>query len=376
MRCPQCHCDNSETVTRCPGCGQATAASLDFLADAGLLAPGRQPFQSQTLAIESPIEVLGYATMGERFLAFLCDASIETLLIGIFLATFYLRSSLGFERLKQIAVWIIPTAYMTLSEFFFHGTIGKRLLRIQLLDDSPGCKYPTLGRILRRESLGKFLSGLALGMGFLVAVDNPQKKTWADRMARTIVVRTGIVRPPVKALLVVILIFSYFGFAIALKTIPATYRSNLENQRRADEVKIEDLQVRIFQTVFFRKPKSIQEYQQAISSLSPVLDEYGRLLCEEQELGSRSRKLMVSGYKFDSDLYDVYEQVIVLRKEIAQLVRSHVQTVVAFDPRTQTWAEILQARSELRRQIYARNNRINQIGKGFIPTIEFQCQDC
>lgn len=346
-------------------------ASLNFGTTAGLVAAGPQPFASPTLALQPPIEVLGYATMGERFLAFLCDASVETLLVGIFLATFYLRSSLGFERLEQIAVWIIPVAYMTLAEFFFHGTIGKRLLRIQLLSDSPECRYPTLWQILMRESLGKFLSGLVLGIGFLAGIGHPKEKTWADRMARTVVVRTGIVSRPVKTLLVVILIFSYFGFVIALKAIPETYRRNLTQQRLADEMKIDDLHVQILSTFFIGNPKSIEEYRQTMADLSPTLDQYDRLLSEEQAIVSRARKLASGRYKYENNLYDIYDKVIALRWEIAELLRSHMQMVLAFDPRTQTWAQILQARIDLETQINKRNNSINQIGHLLIPrTIE------
>src|SRR5260370_6787369 len=96
-------------------------------------------------------ESLGYATMGDRFLALLCDTSVETILIGALLAIFTLTSStssLGFEGLKAIAVWIIPAAYMTVAECLFHGSIGKRLLRIQLRDDSPEPRHPSWSKDL------------------------------------------------------------------------------------------------------------------------------------------------------------------------------------------------------------------------------------
>lgn len=318
------------------------------------------------------MEVLGYATMGERFLAFLCDASVETVLAGTFLALFYLRSSLGFERLEQIVVWIIPIAYMTLAEFFFHGTIGKRLLRIQLLSDSPECRYPTLRQILLRESLGKFLSGLVLGIGFLAGVGNRKKKTWADQIGRTVVVRTGAVSAPVKAVLIVILICSYVGFALALKAIPATYKKNLLHQQRAAELKIDKVHEQIFGAFFADEPNSINEYQRAMTNLSPLLDQYDNLLEREQELDAQTRKLLTNQDFYDRFQLDIYEKIIPLRQEIAKLVRSHMQMVLAFDPRTQTWDQILQARIELKAQINKRNNWINRLGQNTIPrTIEF-----
>lgn len=327
----------------------------------GPLTGGYQQLPSQTLGIERPLEVLGYATMGERFLAFLCDASVQSLLVGTFLAVFYLKSSLEFDTLEQIALWLIPIAYMTLSEFLFHGTIGKRLMRIQLLDDSPECKYPTLRQILLRESLGKFLCGLILGIGFLVAIGNPKKKTWADSMARTVVVKTGVVSGPLKALLVIVLICTYVGFAIALKEIPAAHRKSLADQLRADESKVAQLQQQILLSFFNGEPKSVKAYQQAMASLSSTLDEYDRLLEKEQEVLLHSRQLAMSNEYYQGYRLLIHAKVISLRQEIAALLHKHAQLVLAFDPQRQTWDEILQDRLRTIDEIDSRTDQINEI---------------
>lgn len=311
--------------------------------------------------MERPLEVLGYATMGERFLAFLCDASVESLLVGIFLALFYLKSSLEFDTLEQIALWLIPIAYMTLSEFLFHGTIGKRLLRIQLLDDSPECKYPTLWRILLRESVGKFVCGLVLGIGFLVAIGSPKKKTWADSMARTVVVKTGVVSGPLKALFVIVLICTYAGFAIALREIPAAHRKSLTDQLQADESRIGQLQQQILRSFLNGEPKSVKAYQQAMTSLSSTLDEYDRLLEREQEVVLHSRQLATSNEYYQAYRLLTYARVISLRQEIAARIRKHVQLVLAFDPQRQTWKQILEDRRQTMDEIDSRTDQINEI---------------
>lgn len=360
MRCPYCGCDNSKTAQICPGCGQTLAFGSGFVAADQVLTLGRAQLP-QALGLARPLEVLGYATMGERFLAFLCDASVQSLLVGTFLAVFYLKSSLEFDTLEQIALWLIPIAYMTLSEFLFHGTIGKRLLHIQLLDDSPECKYPTLRQILLRESLGKFLCGLILGIGFLVAIGNPKKKTWADSMARTVVVKTGVVSGPLRALLVIVLICTYVGFAIALKEIPAAYKKNLRNELQADERRIHDLHLKILLSFFSGEPKSAKAYQQTIASLSSAVDEYDRLLEREQDLVSHSRKLLTSSEYYQGYRLNVDEKIISLRQEIVGLARRHVQLVLTFDPQRQAWEQILQDRLQTRDEINSRNHQINEI---------------
>jgi uncharacterized RDD family membrane protein YckC len=365
MRCPQCGCDNPETVPRCRGCGLTWMPGSGSAAAWGPLGP--EGFSLQIAGLQFPLEALAYATMGERFLAFLCDASIETLLVGAFLTVSYLKSSLDFDSLEQLALWIIPIAYMTLAEFVFHGTVGKRLLRIQLLADSPECKYPTLFQILLRESVGKFLCGLTFGIGFLVAIGNSKKKTWADRMARTVVVRTGVVSAPFKAFLVIVLICTYVGFAIALKEIPATYRKNLADQLQTEERRVDDLHEQILLSFFNAEPKSVRDYQQVMTRLSSTLDEYDRLLEREQELISRSSKLLTRRESYESYRLEIYGKVIPLRQEIAVLLRKHMQLVLAFDSQRQSWEQILQDRLQTRGEIFGRNYRVNQIGQSAIP---------
>ncbi|HJX83604.1 MAG TPA: RDD family protein [Candidatus Angelobacter sp.] len=314
-------------------------------------------------------ESLGYATMGERFLAFLCDASVGTALIGVFLAIFTLASStssLGFEGLKAIAVWIIPAAYMTVAECLFHGSIGKRLLRIQLRDDSPEPRHPSWFKILLRESVGKFLSGFICGIGFLMAANNPKKKTWHDRMAGTVVVRTGLVSGAVKGLLIPVLLCVYVVLGVALTEVPSRYKKDLADQLSTTETKIADIHARIVLPFSPDEPQSnmpsltmpdqMSAYQQKMKALTPTLDEYSRLLAAEEDMVRRLHKL-TRPYEFRE--LDAFEKVIPLRQEIAALVRMHVQLVLAFDPNKQKWDEVLRDRLRMIREIDKRNQQIS-----------------
>lgn len=360
MPCYRCGCDNSETARICPGCG----LSLKSASNAIAVAP---PFPIGPDQVISPVatlqEALGYATMGERFLAFLCDASVATVLEGAFLAVFYSKSSMDFERLKAIALWIIPIAYMTLTEFFFHRTIGKRLLRIQLRSDSPEPHYPSFFRILLRETLGKFVSGVFLGIGFLAGGWHQKHKTWADRIANTVVVRTGIPGPRLKAVLAPILICANLGLGFALTNAPAIYRATLHDRIRMTEKKIDDLHRRIFLSFFSPTPQSIEKYQETLKSVQPMLDEYNREIAEERDLVFKYCKLDPC---ILYDLNGVCEKVNNFREEILVLVRTHVQNVLAFDPRKHTWDQVLQDRGLMMHAINFKNNKMNQISGTFV----------
>jgi uncharacterized RDD family membrane protein YckC len=317
--------------------------------------------------MENTIETFGYATMGERFLAFLCDASVETALIGAFLAIFYMRSSLSFEGLKETAVWVIPIAYMTLAEFFFHGTIGKRLLRIQLRADPSQAQYPSLLKVLLRESLGKFLCGLVFGIGFVVAVDQPKKQTWADRMANTVVLRTGVASRNFKVLLIPVLLCVYIGLAIALTSVPSNYKKDLAERLTKAERSMEDLHEKVLLPLFADERPSPAAYQQTMSRLLPMLDEYDYLLAGEQDLVERSRKLARPSDFGDIERLSAYGKLVRLRQEIAALLRRHAEAVVTFDPQKQKWDDVLNDRRQAMHEINYKNNQINQISGIYVP---------
>ena len=369
MRCNQCGCDISETVRICPGCGTSTPASRPV--------GGPQFFRAGPEKVPAPVpcemditEALGYATMGDRFLAFLCDASVWTALIGAFLAIFYLTLPLDFEGLKAMAVWIIPIVYMTLSEALFHASIGKRLLRIQLRADSPEPRYPSGFRILFRESVGKFLSGLICGIGFLMAGNHPKKQAWHDRMAGTVVVRTGLVNPKLKGLLIPVLLCVYVVVGVALTEIPSRYKKDLADQLSVTETKIANIHAQIvlpfspdepqFNMPSLTMPDQMSAYQQKMKALTPTLDEYSRLLAAEEDMVRRLHKL-TRPYEFRQ--LAAFEKVIPLRQEIAALVRRHVQLVLSFDPNKQKWDEVLRDRLQMMGEIDKRNQQISDLSR-------------
>lgn len=315
----------------------------------------------QVISVAGLEQALGYATMGERFLAFLCDASVETLLIGVFLVL-YLKSSLDSPWLVEAVVLLIPAAYMTLAEFFFHGTIGKRLLRIQLRADLPELGYPPFFKILFRESVGKLVSGIVLGIGYLAGGWHPKHKTWADRMAGTVVVRIGFASGRLKIVLAIVLVCAYF-WVDRVRQIPSNYKKNVA-RIETTEGNIDDLHAAIFGAFFTEERRSSEKYREAMAALRPKLDEYDRQVLLEREIIRTLRKLANDS---ENKQLDAYEKIIGLRQEIAALVRIHVQFVLAFDRQKQARVEFIRHTQQMMRDINSRNTQINQIGADFIP---------
>ncbi|MBI4337857.1 MAG: RDD family protein [Chloroflexi bacterium] len=66
-------------------------------------------------------------------------------------------------------------------------TLGKMALGIKVVDERG--QVPGVGRAALREVIGKFLSALALGLGFLWIAWDGKKQGWHDKIATTFVVR-------------------------------------------------------------------------------------------------------------------------------------------------------------------------------------------
>jgi uncharacterized RDD family membrane protein YckC len=68
------------------------------------------------------------------------------------------------------------------------ATPGKWILGIRAIDKRNG-EAPGLGRMLVREVIGKFVSGLFFGLGFFWAIWDRDSQAWHDKLAGTVVIR-------------------------------------------------------------------------------------------------------------------------------------------------------------------------------------------
>lgn len=67
-------------------------------------------------------------------------------------------------------------------------TPGKYLVGEQVVDHLTGGQ-PGLGKMLLREIIGKWVSGLLFGLGYLWAIWDKDGQAWHDKIAGTVVIR-------------------------------------------------------------------------------------------------------------------------------------------------------------------------------------------
>ncbi len=66
-------------------------------------------------------------------------------------------------------------------------TLGKMIMGIKVID-LKNRQHPTYLQAIVREPIGKFISGLFLGLGFLWMLWDSKKQTWHDKLANTVVI--------------------------------------------------------------------------------------------------------------------------------------------------------------------------------------------
>jgi uncharacterized RDD family membrane protein YckC len=67
-------------------------------------------------------------------------------------------------------------------------TPGKKVLKIQVINQQSG-DIPGFQKMFLREIVGRFLSGLFLGLGYIWALLDKNGQAWHDKLAGTVVVK-------------------------------------------------------------------------------------------------------------------------------------------------------------------------------------------
>ena len=125
-------------------------------------------------------EVVAYAGFWRRLSASLLDS----LIVGVVTSAVSLINT---APIVNFIVFVLALAYY----IYFIGnrgqTPGKMALKIKVVREG----YAQVGfvRAAVREVVGKFVSGLVLGVGYLWMIRDGKKQTWHDKMAGTVVVR-------------------------------------------------------------------------------------------------------------------------------------------------------------------------------------------
>lgn len=150
-------------------------------------APNNQAKDLKKFAVvNNEVRQLPPAPKGSRFIAGLLDGFFSTVLVGIGAAI--LKSVFKGDPLTQLTWQIVwPMFYFVLPTYTTGQTLGKKLLKIQVVHENPR-EEVSLGKAFLREFIGKFFSAIVFLLGYVRILSHPDGKAWHDGWAKTRVV--------------------------------------------------------------------------------------------------------------------------------------------------------------------------------------------
>ncbi len=131
------------------------------------------------------------AGVARRLVAHLLDALFFAILLGgCFVLLVWGTSDRSTVDSFFVPIFVALAIYLLISAFLWAGgeTLGKCAVGIRVVDKNHGLP-PGIGRMLLRETLGKFVSAFFLSFGYFWAIWDRDGQAWHDKIAGTLVVK-------------------------------------------------------------------------------------------------------------------------------------------------------------------------------------------
>ncbi len=150
---------------------------------------------NQVPQVTPPITLNGWYKAGvlRRYFALLIDGIllIPFNFVLFILIIIFARGNKNLY-LSALLLSLMPSllfaAYNTFSIWKYGATLGKKWLKVKVI--SINSQPLTLGQVILRETIGRFLSGMVFQLGYLWAIWDKNRQTWHDKIAKTYVVTT------------------------------------------------------------------------------------------------------------------------------------------------------------------------------------------
>lgn len=242
-----------------------------------------------------------HSSLRRRLLAFIIDTflvtSISTVAIIVGMSVAYPNGGEpGYTILFILLPFVVLWIYFLLGYSLFQTTIGKKLLHIKLVHKSGGKLNPAM--VLLREILKVF--SFPILNGLLSAWHNKERRTWYDRAAGSIVVRTdnnsdtlnlkdpkAFVKNNKILSLIILLIVIFIGSAIFIgkdsKDRPEspqepTFKSKLEKEEQA--YTISNLDHQLTETEYSAA------YQESVKNVMAHMESVGKIAGNQEKVTS------------------------------------------------------------------------------------------
>ncbi len=323
----------------CPKCGSKATVMVEELADSDrwLCHSCGKKWRP------GPADVARYGSMWERFTAYCADVVVIYLIVfGIYFVSGLVKRPLSGEGVESQGIYfMVLFAYMVVSQVAYHTTIGKYVRGLEVCSANPAQKYPSFGRILLRETVGRLVSSVLFGIGYWAADQRKRNQAWSDQMAGTVVVRNRPTHLGLKRALTAFVVVAFFAdvglVAWGLYYEDRTKRyQGLQKEMESAATQIESAREAVNQAMT-AQAKDLETLRVNMRRALVEIDRYDQHLMRMKSLidGALSANLSASGA--ERQQLEILQKVYPLRIEQSKKVREEANLILSYDPYLSDW---------------------------------------
>lgn len=127
------------------------------------------------------------ATANQRVLAYILDMLVVGMATAAMMKVLTVMGGKANGLTGMVLNQLPMILYFFLMQFYDGQTVGKKVMKIKVIS-ADGSSDLNAGALLMRETVGRIVDMLGLAIGYYGAVKRPDRKTWHDQMAKTVVI--------------------------------------------------------------------------------------------------------------------------------------------------------------------------------------------
>jgi hypothetical protein len=293
----------------------------------------------------APVGTVSAGSLGSRLAAYVADLVVVYFIV--FLSVLLVASFHPFEisdPLDRLVSLLVLMIYMTVAQATCHTTIGKYIFELEVRSSLPRESYPTLGRIITRETIGRVVSSWLLGIGYWTSARYPLYQAWSDKWADTVVCRRST-KPVLRTAFI-----SFAVIALVSELGVLSWTQYTEDRLKRWEAFSKEFSIgtadvnearEAANKALEKKAENLDQYQDNMREVLAQLDRYDA--CSRRLQASCSKSLAENRFPNEGARREIerFVEIMKLRDAESAINRREARMVVDYDPKTGGWDAVV-----------------------------------